>query len=148
MAGKAEPQPPCRTYLHPDSPAPGSHWMKQSVSFLKLKLTNNTLDQHGHVSNKVQYGVLKTLVGKLNAATNHSLPICRSFCTQCIATTRVSTSFRQTTCSVSAGVFSRPSPSLRLPSQQSLRTRTPRSVSVTVNKHKPLLTKTHTLLRF
>lgn len=50
VAGKAEPQPPCRTYLHPDSPAPGSHWMKQSVSFLKLKLTNNTLDQHGHVS--------------------------------------------------------------------------------------------------
>uniref|UniRef100_A0A672HWM1 T-box transcription factor 16 n=1 Tax=Salarias fasciatus TaxID=181472 RepID=A0A672HWM1_SALFA len=50
VAGKAEPQPPCRTYLHPDSPAPGSHWMKQSVSFLKLKLTNNTLDQHGHVN--------------------------------------------------------------------------------------------------
>lgn len=50
MAGKAEPQPPCRTYIHPDSPASGSHWMKQSVSFLKLKLTNNTLDQHGHVS--------------------------------------------------------------------------------------------------
>lgn len=24
--------------------------MKQTVSFLKLKLTNNTLDQHGHVS--------------------------------------------------------------------------------------------------
>ncbi|MEQ2171031.1 hypothetical protein GOODEAATRI_006434 [Goodea atripinnis] len=50
VAGKAEPQPPCRTYLHPDSPALGSHWMKQSISFLKLKLTNNTLDQHGHVS--------------------------------------------------------------------------------------------------
>uniref|UniRef100_A0A8C2ZVZ6 T-box transcription factor 16 n=1 Tax=Cyclopterus lumpus TaxID=8103 RepID=A0A8C2ZVZ6_CYCLU len=49
VAGKAEPQPPCRTYLHPESPAPGSHWMKQSVSFLKLKLTNNTLDQHGHI---------------------------------------------------------------------------------------------------
>ncbi|XP_014027416.1 T-box-containing protein TBX6L [Salmo salar] len=49
VTGKAEPQPPCRTYLHPDSPAPGSHWMKQSVSFLKLKLTNNTLDQHGHI---------------------------------------------------------------------------------------------------
>ncbi|KAJ3604728.1 hypothetical protein NHX12_029467 [Muraenolepis orangiensis] len=49
VAGKAEPQPPCRTYLHPDSPAPGSHWMKQSISFLKLKLTNNTLDQHGHI---------------------------------------------------------------------------------------------------
>uniref|UniRef100_A0A3Q3KV07 T-box transcription factor 16 n=1 Tax=Mastacembelus armatus TaxID=205130 RepID=A0A3Q3KV07_9TELE len=49
VAGKAEPQPPCRTYLHPDSPAPGSHWIKQPVSFLKLKLTNNTLDQHGHI---------------------------------------------------------------------------------------------------
>ncbi|XP_029617779.1 T-box-containing protein TBX6L-like [Salmo trutta] len=49
VAGKAEPQPPCRTYLHPDSPAPGSHWIKQTVSFLKLKLTNNTLDQHGHI---------------------------------------------------------------------------------------------------
>ncbi|XP_055369643.1 T-box-containing protein TBX6L-like [Betta splendens] len=49
VAGKAEPQPPCRLYMHPDSPAPGSHWMKQSFSFLKMKLTNNTLDQHGHV---------------------------------------------------------------------------------------------------
>uniref|UniRef100_A0A3P8WFY1 T-box transcription factor 16 n=1 Tax=Cynoglossus semilaevis TaxID=244447 RepID=A0A3P8WFY1_CYNSE len=49
VAGKAEPQPPCRTFLHCDSPAPGSHWMKQPVSFLKLKLTNNTLDQHGHI---------------------------------------------------------------------------------------------------
>ncbi|XP_030625711.1 T-box-containing protein TBX6L-like [Chanos chanos] len=49
VAGKAEPHPPCRTYIHPDSPAPGSHWMKQSISFLKLKLTNNTLDQHGHI---------------------------------------------------------------------------------------------------
>ncbi|KAF7653807.1 hypothetical protein LDENG_00078300 [Lucifuga dentata] len=49
VAGKAEPQPPCRTYMHPDSPATGSHWMKQPLSFLKLKLTNNTLDQHGHI---------------------------------------------------------------------------------------------------
>ncbi|XP_076846298.1 T-box transcription factor 16 [Brachyhypopomus gauderio] len=49
LAGKAEPHPPYRTYLHPDSPAPGSHWMKQPVSFLKLKLTNNALDQHGHI---------------------------------------------------------------------------------------------------
>ncbi|KAI4893196.1 hypothetical protein NFI96_018511, partial [Prochilodus magdalenae] len=49
VAGKAEPQPPCRTYVHPDSPALGSHWMKQSISFLKLKLTNNPLDQRGHI---------------------------------------------------------------------------------------------------
>ncbi|KAM4634114.1 T-box-containing protein TBX6L-like [Polymixia lowei] len=49
VAGKAEPQPPCRTYMHPNSPATGSHWMSRSVSFLKMKLTNNTLDQHGHI---------------------------------------------------------------------------------------------------
>ncbi|KAJ4926299.1 hypothetical protein JOQ06_008479 [Pogonophryne albipinna] len=49
VAGKSEPQPPCRTYMHPDSPAPGSHWMKQPLSFLRMKLTNNTLDQHGHI---------------------------------------------------------------------------------------------------
>ncbi|XP_076836362.1 T-box protein VegT-like [Brachyhypopomus gauderio] len=49
VAGKAEPPPPCRMYVHPDSPAPGNHWMKQSISFLKLKLTNNPLDQKGHI---------------------------------------------------------------------------------------------------
>ncbi|KAM4050691.1 T-box protein VegT-like [Anomaloglossus baeobatrachus] len=48
-AGKAEPHPPCRTYIHPDSPAPGAHWMKDIICFQKLKLTNNTLDQHGHI---------------------------------------------------------------------------------------------------
>ncbi|XP_072350905.1 T-box transcription factor TBX6-like, partial [Scyliorhinus torazame] len=47
--GKAEPHLPDRVYIHPDSPAPGSHWMRQPVSFHKLKLTNNTLDQCGHI---------------------------------------------------------------------------------------------------
>uniref|UniRef100_UPI00398E6D4D T-box transcription factor 16 n=1 Tax=Pristiophorus japonicus TaxID=55135 RepID=UPI00398E6D4D len=49
VAGKSEPQPPCVTYIHPDSPALGSHWMKQAVHFRKLKLTNNTLDQSGYI---------------------------------------------------------------------------------------------------
>ncbi|KAM4809514.1 T-box protein VegT-B-like [Rhinophrynus dorsalis] len=48
-AGKSEPHPPCRTYVHPDSPAPGAHWMKDVICFQKLKLTNNTLDQQGHI---------------------------------------------------------------------------------------------------
>lgn len=30
-----------RLYLHPDSPNTGAHWMRQEVSFGKLKLTNN-----------------------------------------------------------------------------------------------------------
>ncbi|EOA97824.1 T-box transcription factor TBX1 [Anas platyrhynchos] len=34
---------------HPDSPAKGAQWMKQIVSFDKLKLTNNLLDDNGHI---------------------------------------------------------------------------------------------------
>ncbi|KAJ8365090.1 hypothetical protein SKAU_G00139210 [Synaphobranchus kaupii] len=30
-----------RMYMHPDSPNTGAHWMRQEVSFGKLKLTNN-----------------------------------------------------------------------------------------------------------
>ena len=41
---------PTRLYIHPDSPALGSHWMNTVVSFYKLKLTNNQLDKQGHVS--------------------------------------------------------------------------------------------------
>ncbi len=50
ITGKAEPHMPGRLYIHPDSPAAGSHWMKQPIMFHKLKLTNNNLDQNGHVS--------------------------------------------------------------------------------------------------
>ncbi|XP_046595278.1 T-box transcription factor TBX20-like [Neodiprion lecontei] len=50
-AGPAEPQPHVnrRVYLHPDSPATGSHWMQHPVSFNKLKLTNNAVDHHSNV---------------------------------------------------------------------------------------------------
>lgn len=49
-AGGAEPQSAQRMYIHPDSPALGSHWQAQPVIFNKVKLTNNTLDSQGHVS--------------------------------------------------------------------------------------------------
>lgn len=49
IAGKADPISPPRIHVHPDSPAPGSTWMKQIISFDKLKLTNNQLDENGHV---------------------------------------------------------------------------------------------------
>ena len=42
VAGKADPELPKRMYIHPDSPATGEQWMNRpSVSFHKLKLTNN-----------------------------------------------------------------------------------------------------------
>uniref|UniRef100_A0A3P8WBQ9 T-box domain-containing protein n=1 Tax=Cynoglossus semilaevis TaxID=244447 RepID=A0A3P8WBQ9_CYNSE len=45
---------PSRMHFHPDSPASGSQWMKQTVSFDTLKLTNNLLDDNGHVSTYFQ----------------------------------------------------------------------------------------------
>ena len=38
--GKAEPHTPNEPYVHPDSPNFGAHWMKEAVSFSKVKLTN------------------------------------------------------------------------------------------------------------
>ena len=49
VAGKADAAMPPRIHVHPDSPSKGVHWMKQIVSFDKLKLTNNLLDDNGHV---------------------------------------------------------------------------------------------------
>ncbi|KAM5317916.1 T-box transcription factor TBX10 isoform 2-T3 [Glossophaga mutica] len=48
VAGKADPAMPGRVHFHPDSPAKGAQWMRQIVSFDKLKLTNNLLDDNGH----------------------------------------------------------------------------------------------------
>ncbi|XP_006861115.1 PREDICTED: T-box transcription factor TBX10 [Chrysochloris asiatica] len=49
VAGKADPVTPGRVHFHPDSPAKGAQWMRQIVSFDKLKLTNNLLDNNGHI---------------------------------------------------------------------------------------------------
>lgn len=49
VAGNADSPVPPRAYIHPDSLASGDTWMRQVVSFDKLKLTNNELDDQGHV---------------------------------------------------------------------------------------------------
>ncbi|PAA53581.1 hypothetical protein BOX15_Mlig027737g2 [Macrostomum lignano] len=48
VAGKADPEPAKRMYIHPDSPAAGEQWMSKVISFHKLKLTNNIADKHGY----------------------------------------------------------------------------------------------------
>ncbi|XP_071600791.1 MAX gene-associated protein isoform X2 [Heliangelus exortis] len=48
-SGKAEPHVLGRVFIHPESPCTGQYWMHKPVSFYKLKLTNNTLDQEGHI---------------------------------------------------------------------------------------------------
>uniref|UniRef100_A0A8C4QNH1 T-box transcription factor 18 n=1 Tax=Eptatretus burgeri TaxID=7764 RepID=A0A8C4QNH1_EPTBU len=49
VAGEADAPPPPRLYIHPDSPASGETWTRQVVSFDRLKLTNNELDEQGHI---------------------------------------------------------------------------------------------------
>lgn len=43
-------------YVHPESPNTGSHWMRQEISFGKLKLTNNQ-----GANNNIQMIVLQSL---------------------------------------------------------------------------------------
>ncbi|KAM4623694.1 T-box transcription factor TBX21 [Polymixia lowei] len=58
QCGKAEGNMPGnRMYMHPDSPNTGAHWMRQEVSFGKLKLTNNK----GSTNNVAQMIVLQSL---------------------------------------------------------------------------------------
>ncbi|KAK0152533.1 Eomesodermin [Merluccius polli] len=58
QCGKAEGNMPGnRMYTHPDSPNTGAHWMRQEVSFGKLKLTNNK----GGTNNMAQMIVLQSL---------------------------------------------------------------------------------------
>ncbi|CAG9127125.1 unnamed protein product [Plutella xylostella] len=40
--GKAEVPPSNAIYIHPESPNFGAHWMKEPISFAKVKLTNKT----------------------------------------------------------------------------------------------------------
>ena len=55
VAGKADPPLPTRVYAHPDSPFSGDQLLKQTVSFEKIKLTNNMLDKSGHVSDQLAF---------------------------------------------------------------------------------------------
>ncbi|KAG8446879.1 hypothetical protein GDO86_014363 [Hymenochirus boettgeri] len=58
QCGKAENNMPGnRSYQHPDSPNTGAHWMRQEVTFSKLKLTNNK----GGSNNLTQMVVLQSL---------------------------------------------------------------------------------------
>lgn len=50
ITGQADLSGPPRIHVHQDSPAKGSYWMRQTISFDRLKLTNNPLDDNGHVS--------------------------------------------------------------------------------------------------
>lgn len=79
VAGKADPISPPRMHVHPDSPAKGLQWTKQMITFDKLKLTNNQLDDHGHVSLTCSLLFLLQLQLLFSPQTKHRLSS-----TQCI----------------------------------------------------------------
>uniref|UniRef100_A0A1I8HPY2 T-box domain-containing protein n=1 Tax=Macrostomum lignano TaxID=282301 RepID=A0A1I8HPY2_9PLAT len=69
-AGKADPEPPRRLYIHPDSPATGQHWMARLVSFHKLKLTNNLCDKQGYaVLNSMHRYVINFYIAQADQIT-------------------------------------------------------------------------------
>lgn len=50
--GKCEQAPNHSSYTHPESPNFGSHWMKEPISFSKVKLTNKPSPSNGQVCYK------------------------------------------------------------------------------------------------
>jgi len=54
QVGRQRSSTAARCYVHPESPATGDYWMKQSaISFYRLKLTNNANDQRGNVRSEI-----------------------------------------------------------------------------------------------
>ena len=65
-------------YVHPDSPALGSHWMDSVVTFNKLKLTNNSLSEH------VSHALLTlTIPMHLSVFCSSSLAVCAAISRGC-----------------------------------------------------------------
>ncbi|KAM4565929.1 T-box transcription factor TBX1-like [Odontesthes bonariensis] len=81
VAGRADVAAPSRMHFHPDSPAPGAQWMKQTVSFDTLKLTNNLLDDNGHmILNSMHRYQPRFHVVYVDPAPNSHLNAYKNFC--------------------------------------------------------------------
>ncbi|XP_028670494.2 T-box transcription factor TBX22 [Erpetoichthys calabaricus] len=68
-----------RLYIHPDSPCSGETWMRQVISFDRVKLTNNEMDDKGHIILQSMHKYkprVHVIVhsAKLDLAQIHSLP--------------------------------------------------------------------------
>ncbi|XP_068601929.1 T-box transcription factor TBX1 [Brachionichthys hirsutus] len=80
-AGRADVVAPSRMHFHQDSPACGAQWMKQTVSFDTLKLTNNLLDDNGHmILNSMHRYQPRFHVVYVDPSPNSQSNACRNFC--------------------------------------------------------------------
>ncbi|XP_068507465.1 T-box transcription factor TBX1-A [Syngnathus scovelli] len=89
VAGRADIAAPSRMHFHPDSPARGAQWMKQTVSFDTLKLTNNLLDDNGHmILNSMHRYQPRFHVVYVDTTPNSHLNAHRNFCSFSFPETR------------------------------------------------------------
>ncbi|XP_062843987.1 T-box transcription factor TBX10 [Trichomycterus rosablanca] len=89
VAGRGDSTVPGRVHFHPDSPARGAQWMKQTVSFDRLKLTNNLLDDNGHIIlNSMHRYQPRLHVVLVDQCRNSHLSVHRNFCTFSFPETR------------------------------------------------------------
>ncbi|XP_068441965.1 T-box transcription factor TBX1 [Clinocottus analis] len=89
VTGRADVVAPSRMHFHPDSPACGAQWMKQTVSFDTLKLTNNLLDDNGHmILNSMHRYQPRFHVVYVDPTANSHLNAYRNFCSFSFPETR------------------------------------------------------------
>lgn len=61
-------------YVHPESPNTGAHWMRQEISFSKLKLTNNKGANNNNTQVTHAYASISDAVGLKRAQHSSPLP--------------------------------------------------------------------------
>ncbi|XP_067306083.1 T-box transcription factor TBX1 isoform X2 [Pseudorasbora parva] len=89
VAGRGDIAAPGRVHFHPDSPARGAQWIKQTVSFDRLKLTNNLLDDNGHmILNSMHRYQPRLHVVLVDRSRNSQRFAHRNFCTFSFPETR------------------------------------------------------------
>ncbi|XP_065136271.1 T-box transcription factor TBX1-A [Paramisgurnus dabryanus] len=89
VAGRGDVAAPGRVHFHPDSPARGAQWVKQTVSFDRLKLTNNLLDDNGHmILNSMHRYQPRLHVVLVDKSRNSQQSAHRNFCTFTFPETR------------------------------------------------------------
>lgn len=78
VAGKADPPPPCRLCMHPDGIFSSDQLYKQTVSFEKVKLTNNAQDKNGQVRECIKWQFL--WLGYICTQMQSYLPVPLNIC--------------------------------------------------------------------
>lgn len=72
--GKAEAPPSNPVYIHPESPNFGAHWMKEPISFAKVKLTNKANGSGQIMLNSLHKYEPRILLVRVNSEQRRVIP--------------------------------------------------------------------------